>query len=80
VAFTAGSLLPLVAIVVPPAGIRVPVTFTVVVIALALTGLLSAYLGTASKARAVGRLVGGGALAMAVTFGVGQLVGGAIGS
>jgi len=80
VAFTAGSLLPLVAIVAPPAGILVPVTFAVVVVALALTGLLSAYLGTASKSRAMGRLVIGGALAMAVTFGVGQLVGVAIGT
>lgn len=79
-AFTAGSLLPLFAIVLPPAGIRVPVTFAVVIVALALTGLLSAYLGTASKGRAMGRLVIGGALAMAVTFGVGQLVGVAIGT
>ena len=79
VAFTAGSLLPLVAILLPPPGSRVAVTFAVVLVALALTGALSAYLGTASKGRAIGRLVAGGALAMAVTYGVGQLVGGAIG-
>ena len=63
------------AILLPPAGIRVPVTFVVVLLALALTGALSAYLGGARRAPAVARLVVGGALAMAVTYGIGQLVG-----
>ena len=70
-----GSVLPIVAILLPPAGIRVPVTFVVVLLALALTGALSAYLGGARWAPAVARLVVGGALAMAVTYGIGQLVG-----
>jgi VIT1/CCC1 family predicted Fe2+/Mn2+ transporter len=78
-AFTIGSLLPLVAILVPPAGIRVQVAFAVVLAALALTGAVSAYLGSAGKTRAVVRLVVGGALAMAVTFGIGHLVGVAVG-
>jgi VIT1/CCC1 family predicted Fe2+/Mn2+ transporter len=75
IAFTLGSLLPLIAILVPPPGTRVGVTFAVVVMALALTGAVSAKLGSASVGRAMIRLVGGGALAMAVTFGIGQLVG-----
>jgi VIT1/CCC1 family predicted Fe2+/Mn2+ transporter len=75
IAFTAGSLLPLIAILLPPASGRVLVTFVVVILALAVTGVVSAKLGSASVARAVARLVGGGALAMAVTFGVGHLVG-----
>lgn len=75
VAFTVGSVLPLLAIVLPPPGARIPVTFVAVLLALALTGAVSAALGGASKVRAVGRLVVGGALAMAVTFAVGQLVG-----
>jgi VIT1/CCC1 family predicted Fe2+/Mn2+ transporter len=79
VAFTIGSLLPLIAILVPPASIRVAVTFVVVVLALAATGAVSAKLGSAGVGRAVARLVGGGALAMAVTFGIGQLVGTAVG-
>ncbi|TWD84573.1 VIT1/CCC1 family predicted Fe2+/Mn2+ transporter [Kribbella amoyensis] len=74
-AFTVGALLPVIAILLPPAAIRVPVTFGVVLLALAGTGVLSAYLGQARKTRAVLRLVLGGALAMAVTFGLGQLVG-----
>ncbi|MEV4349985.1 VIT family protein [Actinoplanes sp. NPDC049596] len=75
IAFTTGSLLPLAAILLPPPGARVPVTFAVVLIALALTGWLSARLGGARPARAVLRLVAGGALAMAVTYAVGSLVG-----
>jgi vacuolar iron transporter family protein len=78
-AFTVGSLLPLVAILIPPPGIRVIVVFAVVVLALALTGAVSARLGSAGVGRAMVRLVGGGALAMAVTFAVGQLVGVAAG-
>ncbi len=73
--FTIGSLLPLAAIVLPPAGVRVPLTFAVVLIALALTGAVSAYLGSAAAGRAIARLVGGGALAMAVTYAIGQLLG-----
>jgi VIT1/CCC1 family predicted Fe2+/Mn2+ transporter len=79
IAFTAGSLLPLAAILAPPPGVRVPVTFAVVVAALAGTGYLSARLGGARPVRAVLRLVCGGAVAMAVTFGVGALVGTAAG-
>ncbi|GAA2652920.1 VIT1/CCC1 transporter family protein [Paractinoplanes durhamensis] len=79
VAFTLGSLLPLVAILLPPPGVRVGVTFVVVLLALALTGAVSARLGSAGVGRAMVRLVGGGALAMAVTFGIGQAVGVATG-
>jgi vacuolar iron transporter family protein len=75
VAFTAGAILPILAILMPPAGARIPVTFAVVLLALALTGALSAYLGGARWGPAVIRLVAGGAIAMAVTFAVGQLLG-----
>lgn len=78
-AFTLGSLLPLIAIVVTPAGVRVAVTFIGVLVALAVTGAVSAYLGRAGIGRAIGRLVLGGALAMAVTYAIGQLVGAAVG-
>jgi VIT1/CCC1 family predicted Fe2+/Mn2+ transporter len=75
IAFTLGSVLPLLAILLPPVSIRIPVTFAVVLLALAITGAVSAGLGAARKQPAVVRLVVGGALAMAVTFGIGQLVG-----
>jgi VIT1/CCC1 family predicted Fe2+/Mn2+ transporter len=75
VAFTLGAIIPLLAILVPAVGMRVPVTFIAVLMALALTGTVSAVLGGARKSRAVLRVVLGGAVAMLVTYGVGQLVG-----
>jgi VIT1/CCC1 family predicted Fe2+/Mn2+ transporter len=74
-AFTLGAIIPLAAILLPAVGTRVPVAFFAVLMALALTGTVSAILGGARKSRAVLRVVLGGALAMLVTYGVGQLVG-----
>ena len=75
IAFTVGAVLPLVAILLPPVTARVPVTAVSVVVALALTGWISARLGGASLRPAIVRNVGGGALAMVVTYGIGYLVG-----
>lgn len=75
VAFTIGALLPLLAILLPPAEWRVPVTFVAVLLALALTGWISARLGGSSTMRSVLRVVIGGALALAVTYGIGSLLG-----
>lgn len=73
--FTAGSIVPIVAIILPPAAYRVPVAFVSVIIALAITGVLSAKVGGANPLRATIRVVTGGALAMVVTYGVGILFG-----
>ncbi len=78
-AFTLGALLPLLAIALPPPSGRVPVTFVAVAFALAVTGWLSARLGQAAVGRAVARNVAGGALAMLVTYGVGNALGVAVG-
>lgn len=75
VAFTLGALLPLLTILLLPPAVRVPITFVAVLVALALTGTVSAHLGGSSKRRAVLRLVVGGALALAVTWGIGTLLG-----
>jgi VIT1/CCC1 family predicted Fe2+/Mn2+ transporter len=75
VAFMLGALLPLLAILLPPPGLRVPITFVAVVVALAVTGTVSARLGDAPVGRAVMRLVVGGALALAVTWAIGTLLG-----
>ncbi|NYG06274.1 VIT1/CCC1 family predicted Fe2+/Mn2+ transporter [Phycicoccus badiiscoriae] len=75
VSFTLGALLPLLAVLLPPAGARVWVTAVAVVTALALTGWGSARLGEAPVRPAVLRNVAGGALAMLVTYGIGALVG-----
>jgi VIT1/CCC1 family predicted Fe2+/Mn2+ transporter len=73
--FSVGALLPLIAVLLPSADWRVPVTFVAVLLGLCLTGWASARLGGSRPVTAVVRLVGGGALAMAVTYGVGQLLG-----
>ncbi|MFD4527199.1 VIT family protein [Streptomyces sp. NPDC058470] len=73
--FTIGALLPLLAIVLPPSDWRVPVTVLSVLAALVLTGWVSAGLGAAGARRAVLRNVSGGALAMAVTYAAGVLLG-----
>lgn len=78
-AFAVGAVVPLVAILVPPESIRIAVAFVAVLIGLAATGIVSATLGGSPKGAAVVRLVGGGALAMLVTFGIGQLLGTAVG-
>ncbi|MGO4202012.1 VIT family protein [Rhodococcus sp. TAF43] len=77
IAFTVGAILPMLAILLPPASARIPVTFVAMLVALAITGSISARLGGADRSRAVIRVVSGGALAMAVTYGIGQLLGGA---
>jgi vacuolar iron transporter family protein len=77
VSFTVGALLPLIAIALPPPAGRVPVTFVAVLLALALTGSVSATVGGAGRRRAVARVVVGGAIAMVVTYLVGQLFGAA---
>lgn len=78
IAFTIGALLPLLTILLLPASMRVPVTFVAVLIALAITGVMSARLGGADAVRATRRVVIGGAVAMAITFAIGHLVGGVV--
>jgi vacuolar iron transporter family protein len=74
-AFFSGAIIPLVAILLPPASIRIPTTFAAVVADLAITGSLSAQIGGANKTTATVRVVLGGVLAMIITFGIGKLVG-----
>jgi len=74
-AFTIGAILPMLAILLPPADWRIPVTFVAVLMALAVTGTLSATIGGSSRLRATLRVVIGGALALAATYGVGVLLG-----
>ncbi|WP_374111203.1 VIT family protein [Nocardia sp. JCM 34519.1] len=73
--FTLGALLPLLAIVLPPTGFRIPIAVAAVLVALLLTGSLGARLGGAPVLRATVRVALGGAAAMAVTYFVGHLVG-----
>jgi VIT1/CCC1 family predicted Fe2+/Mn2+ transporter len=75
IAFVAGAILPMLAILLPPENIRVPLTFAAVLVALAVTGSVGAWIGGSSKSRAAVRVVIGGALALAATFAIGNLLG-----
>ena len=74
-AFTIGAVLPMLAILLPPASVRVPVTFVAVLVALAITGTISARIGGSPVLRATIRVVLGGAIALAATFLIGSALG-----
>ncbi len=71
IAFTLGAALPTIAAIFSGGGIVTAVTLG----ALAITGFISAKLSDTSKQRAVLRLVIGGALGLAITYGAGVLFG-----
>lgn len=75
IAIVIGAVLPMVSILLPPVQWRVPITFVMVLVALAITGTAAAHIGGSSRSRAALRVVVGGALALAATYGVGWLVG-----
>lgn len=74
-AFLAGAALPMLAVMIFPQQSRILFTFLSVVVALVITGLLSARFSNAPAKKAVTRVVLGGALAMAVTYAIGSLIG-----
>jgi VIT1/CCC1 family predicted Fe2+/Mn2+ transporter len=67
-AFAAGALLPWLAIVLIPGPSRAPVTFVIVLLALALTGWISARMSDVHPARPIIRTAGIGALSMLITY------------
>lgn len=71
--FLLGALIPLITIILPPPALRVPATFVSVILALLITGIISAKIGGAPILRATFRVVVGGILAMGITYGVGRL-------
>jgi VIT1/CCC1 family predicted Fe2+/Mn2+ transporter len=77
-AFLVGAVLPMLAILLPPPEWRIPTTFVAVIVALAITGWLSAWIGGAPRTRAVLRVTIGGALALAATWAIGALLGVAV--
>ncbi len=74
-AFSAGAILPLVAIGVSPGSNRALICVAVTLVALALLGATGAHLGGAPRLPATLRILVWSALAMAVTAGIGALVG-----
>lgn len=78
VSFLAGAALPLLAVLVAPESAAGATVAIVTLIALAVTGFVSARLAGTNAARSVVRLVAGGALGLAITFGIGVAFGGVI--
>ncbi|WP_296130947.1 VIT1/CCC1 transporter family protein [uncultured Corynebacterium sp.] len=78
VSFLAGAALPLLAVLVAPESTAGATVAIVTLIALAVTGFVSARLAGTNAARSVVRLVAGGALGLAITFGIGVAFGGVI--
>ena len=75
IAFVSGAVLPFAAIVLLPEPVRIPLTFVIVVLALAGTGALGARIGGSPLLRATVRVTVGGALALGATFLIGSLLG-----
>ncbi|NBV77230.1 VIT family protein [bacterium] len=73
--FTAGALIPLIAVVLSPENVRVFLTFIATALALVVTGFLSARMSDSNALKVITRVVLGGVFAMAVTFGIGMLFG-----
>lgn len=73
VSFLVGAAIPMFTVLISPIAVRVPFTFVAVLIALVITGTVSAKIGGANIMRAVVRVTSGGALAMTITYGIGKL-------
>jgi len=76
--FSAGASLPLLVVIVSPAPFLVPLVACGTLLGLGILGALGARAGGASVARATARVLFWGALAMAVTAGIGRLFGAAV--
>ena len=79
IAFTIGALLPMATILLVPHPTRILATFVAVLLALAVTGYVAAWIGGARRGRAVVRILIGGAVALGATFLVGTLFGTTVG-
>lgn len=73
--FFIGAVIPLLTIVLTPSHERVYVTFIAVLVALTLTGYLSASFSKTNELKSTIRVVIGGALAMVVTYVIGHIFG-----
>lgn len=76
--FFSGAILPLIAALSAPQAWVIPIVVVASLLALGALGTLAAWAGGAPMTRAAIRVVSWGALAMAVTAGIGRLVGHAV--
>jgi VIT1/CCC1 family predicted Fe2+/Mn2+ transporter len=77
--FASTAMVPIVALLVAPAALRIPVVAALSLVALATLGAFGGYLGGAPLGRAALRVTIGGSLAMAVTAAIGRIFGVAMG-
>jgi vacuolar iron transporter family protein len=73
--FTAGGLVPLIAMLLAPRSLEIWICGMSVLTALTATGWISAELGGARRLPAIVRNIFGGLLAMSITYGVGRIAG-----
>ena len=71
--FVLGAIIPLVAIMLPVGNLTTPVTFGAVIVALFIAGIISSKASGANIAKSTLRVVIGGAIAMTVTYLIGNL-------
>jgi VIT1/CCC1 family predicted Fe2+/Mn2+ transporter len=79
VSFLVGALLPFLSVLLAAPDFRIAATVAASLIALGATGAAGAYLGGSRILPAVIRVIIGGALALAVTWGIGTLLGTSVG-
>jgi VIT1/CCC1 family predicted Fe2+/Mn2+ transporter len=77
-AFSSGAILPVLAAVIFAGTLRTIATVVVTLIALAGLGFTGARIGGANELRATARVTAWGAIAMAVTYGIGAAIGSAV--
>lgn len=75
VSFAVGAAVPIVAILLSPTSWRVAVTVVVTIALLAVAGAVASKLGRSQVWRGAARVTAGGAIAMAVTWTVGRMLG-----
>ena len=77
--FSLFAAIPILALLVAPAAVRVPVIAAISLVSLASLGAIGAHLGGAPMGRAALRVAVGGSLAMAVTAAIGRVLGVSLG-
>ena len=76
--FSIGAILPLIAMMLTPIALAIPVVADTTLSSLALLGALSAQVGGAGVLKAATRVTIWGAIAMALTAAIGSMVGGIV--
>lgn len=79
VSFFAGAVIPLVVILLVPVNARIWSVVISVIVALAITGGVGAYIGGSPMPRSILRVTIGGALALAITYFIGSWLGTTVG-